>query len=42
MIHVKIAENLGMIPVIDFYNFRTYYNEDHLINDCNNSWEYYL
>lgn len=40
--HIKIAENLEMIPVVDFENFKTYYNESHLINGKNNSWEYYF
>lgn len=40
--HIKIAENLDMIPVVDFENFKTYYNENHIINSTKNSWEYYF
>lgn len=40
--HIKIADNLNMIPVVDFQNFKTYYNESHPINGKNNSWEYYF
>lgn len=42
MIHIKIAEDLDMIPVVDFKNFKTFYNEDHLVNSTLNAWEYYF
>lgn len=42
MIHIKIAEDLDMIPVVDFKNFRTFYNEDHGVNGNYNAWEYYF
>jgi hypothetical protein len=40
--HLKIAENLNMIPIIDFKNFKTFYNEEHLVNNTDNAWEYYF
>lgn len=40
--HIKIADNLNMIPVVDFENFKTYYNESNLINGKKNAWEYYF
>jgi len=40
--HLKIADALGMIPVIDFQNFRTLYNENMTINNTKNAWEYYF
>ncbi len=40
--HLKIADSLGMIPVIDFQNFGTLYNEKVPINGTNNAWEYYF
>ena len=38
--HLKIADFAGMIPVIDFQNFKTLYNEN--ISNNENSWEYYF
>jgi hypothetical protein len=40
--HLKIADAIGMIPVIDFKNFRTLYNVNTPINNVNNAWEYYF
>lgn len=40
--HLKIADSAGMIPVIDFQNFKTLYNEGEAINDNKNAWEYYF
>ena len=40
--HLKIADSLGMIPVIDFQNFGTLYNEIIPINNTENAWEYYF
>lgn len=40
--HLKIATDNGMIPVIDFQNFPTLYNEKGKINGTTNSWEYYF
>ena len=40
--HLKISDALGIIPVIDFQNFRTLYNENMPINNTKNAWEYYF
>ncbi len=40
--HIKAAHHLGMIPVVDFENFKTLYNEQEPINGTKNSWEYYF
>jgi len=40
--HLKLAELSGMIPVIDFKNFKTLYNEAAPVHDTENSWEYYF
>ena len=40
--HLQIAKANGMIPVIDFKNFPTLYNEKGKINSTANSWEYYF
>ena len=37
--HIKIAENLGAIPVLDSFNFPNLYNENIIRN---NSWDSYL
>ena len=42
MCHLKIADSLGMIPVIDFKNCRTLYNVRTPINNSSNAWEYYF
>lgn len=40
--HIKAAEHLGMIPVVDYQNFKTLYNEKEEINGSSNAWEYYF
>lgn len=40
--HIQMAEELGMIPVVDFKNFRMLYNVDEPVNGSYNSWEYYF
>ena len=40
--HILRAEELGMIPVVDFQHFRTLYNEDEPVNGSYNPWEYYF
>ena len=40
--HLKIAEEAGMIPVVDFQNFKTHYNEVNPIRGTTNAWEYYF
>ncbi len=40
--HMQRAEELGMIPVVDFENFRTLYNVPSPINGSRNAWEYYF
>lgn len=40
--YINIAENMGMIPIVDFKNFKTLYNEKESINGTENSWEYYF
>jgi hypothetical protein len=40
--HIQRAEELGMIPVVDFENFRTLYNEEGPIGGTLNAWEYYF
>lgn len=42
LIHIKIAETLGMIPIVDFEHFPIYYNEDSSVDNLKNSWEYYF
>ncbi len=40
--HIKIAENLGMVPIIDLENFPCVYKEQEKIFDTNNVFEYYF
>lgn len=40
--HIKLAESFGMIPVVDYQNFKTLYNVDEEINGSQNAWEYYF
>ena len=40
--HIQRAEELDMIPVVDFQNFRTLYNVDQPVNGSFNPWEYYF
>lgn len=40
--HIKSIEGTNLIPVVDFKNFKTLYNEENPINDTQNAWEYYF
>lgn len=40
--HLIIADSLGMTPVVDMENIKTYYNEADPINGTRNAWEYYF
>lgn len=40
--HIQRAEGLGMVPVVDFENFRTLYNVDEPVGGARNAWEYYF
>jgi len=40
--HMKIAEDRGLIPVVDFANHKTIYNESEPVRDTWNMWEYYF
>ena len=40
--HIKIAEDLGCIPIIDMKNFPTKYNVKNKIDNTYNAWEYYF
>jgi hypothetical protein len=40
--HLKIADIAGMIPVVDFKNFKTLYNENMAVHNTDNAWEYYF
>ena len=40
--HLKIADKLGVIPVVDMENFLNRYNEINKINGNKNSWLYYF
>ena len=40
--HLKIADIAGMIPVVDFKNFKTLYNENIMVHNTENAWEYYF
>lgn len=42
MLHIKIALQCGMTPVIDMENYRTYCNEGEAINGTYNAWEYFF
>ncbi len=39
--HLKLADITGMIPVVDFQNFKTLYNENKAVHNTENAWEYY-
>jgi hypothetical protein len=39
--HIKIALDMGFIPIVDMQNYTTIYNEDKKIFNTHNSWEYY-
>lgn len=40
--HLKLIENTNLIPVVDFKNFKTFYNTNEPINGTENAWEYYF
>ena len=40
--HIKLADNLGYIPIVDMENFPTIYNETRQINNSKNAWNYYF
>lgn len=40
--HLKLIKDTNLIPVVDFENFKTFYNTDNPINGTQNSWEYYF
>lgn len=40
--YLKSLEGTGLIPVVDFKNFKTFYNNDSPVNGTENSWEYYF
>lgn len=40
--HIQYAEGQGMIPVVDFENFRTLYNVAEPVRGSRNAWEYYF
>tara|TARA_Y100001970_G_scaffold54633_1_gene69307 strand:+ start:312 stop:1352 length:1041 start_codon:yes stop_codon:yes gene_type:complete len=40
--HIKIANKINLIPVVDMQNFYTIYNQYNKINNTSNSWEYYF
>ena len=39
--HIKIALDMGFIPIVDMENYTTIYNENKKIFNTYNSWEYY-
>lgn len=39
---LKLIEGTSLIPVVDFENFKTFYNTEDPINGTKNSWEYYF
>lgn len=40
--HLKQIEGKDLIPIVDFENFKTFYNTENPINGTKNSWEYYF
>lgn len=40
--YLKLIQGTNLIPVVDFQNFKTFYNTDEAINGTENSWEYYF
>ena len=40
--HIQYARGQGMIPVVDFENFRTLYNVEDAVHGTRNAWEYYF
>jgi len=39
---IRIAERLGLTPVVDFENYASTYGEEHAVYGVRNSWEYYF
>lgn len=42
LVFLLLLENTPFIPIVDFKNFKTLYNENQPINGTENSWEYYF
>ena len=40
--HLKICDEMGLIPIIDMYNYPTLYNEYNNLNKTKNAWEYFF
>lgn len=40
--HLKLIEGTNLIPIVDFQNFKTFYNNEAPIYGTENSWEYYF
>jgi len=40
--HIKVATDMGFIPIVDMKNFPSIYSEKNKILCTNNSWEYYF
>ncbi len=40
--HLKICEDMNLIPIVDMENYPTIYNEKNLVKNERNSWEYYF
>jgi hypothetical protein len=40
--HLNIADSLGMTPVVDMENFKSFYKEADPVNGTRNAWEYYF
>ncbi len=40
--HIKIALDMGFIPIVDMENYTTIYNEKQKLYNTFNSWEYYF
>src|SRR4029079_7512683 len=39
LMHLQVAEALGLTPVVDFLNFLTLYNEELPVENNGNAWE---
>lgn len=42
ILSLKLIEGTNFIPVVDFQNFKTFYNNENPIYGTENSWEYYF
>ncbi len=40
--HVLLAESFGMVPIVDYCNFKTLFNISGPVNGSTNAWEYYF